>query len=183
MHKKASKSGALVCPLMLLFLSSCALLNTEYARRGEVSPEQTHIAAGEYKKALDLYAAKYSIENPELRNEYLNSGIQVRNAADRAFGRGDFAKAGNIYHLLIKAGITEKDFSGSLPFDRGYLETQIKACSKNLTELGLTKYREQKLEEAISVWEKVLTFDRGNSSVITAIETANRQLQILKNIK
>lgn len=182
MHEKALQTVALVYSAVLLFLSSCASLDPEYARTGRVSLTESYIVAGEYKKALGLYSTSYS-DHPELKNEYLNAGIQVRNAADRAFRRGDFAKAGSIYNLLIRARITEQDFSESLTFDRDYLGRQIKACSKTLTEMGLMKYREERLEEAISLWEKVLTFDHDNSSVINAIETANRQMQILKNIK
>lgn len=145
---------------------------------------QALLALGEYKKALDLYSGAYDKYHYQgMRGGYIRIGEQIRNTADAAYQRGDFAEAGGVYTILFESGITTRDFARSLSFDDDYLMKQIGASSKALTELGLMRYREAKLEEAIAVWKKVLLFDPDNKGVKSAIDTATMQLQKLKSIK
>ena len=145
---------------------------------------QAHIALAQYKKALALYASSYDkYHYPGMRGSYAGTGELIRNAADAAYQRRDFAEAGSTYHTLFESGITTRDFAHVLSFDDDYLNRQMKACSKGLLEAGLTKYREGKLEDAISVWKKALVLDHDNKDIKSMIETAATQLQNLKNIK
>jgi tetratricopeptide (TPR) repeat protein len=139
---------------------------------------------GKYRNALEIYSNAYDRYHLRgLRQGYTRMGEQVVLAADTAYQKQDFAEAGSIYRALFESGITTRDFAQSLTFDDDYLDKQIKACSKTLMEIGLMKYREEKLVEAIAVWKKILAFDLDNKNVRSAIDTATVQLQQLKNLK
>jgi len=184
--------SALLCTGLLLFASSCSFIQrvTEPAAHEEkviddtAKRAQAHIALGEHAKALDLYSSAYDKYHYQgMRSGYARTGEQIRNAADAAYQKRDFAEAGNIYTLLFESGITTRDFAGSLSFDDDYLSSQIALSSKALLEAGLKKYREGKLEDAIAVWKKAMAFDQDNRDIKSAIDTATTQLQNLKNIK
>ena len=104
-------------------------------------------------------------------------------AADAAYQAGAVAEAGIDYSILFESGITTRDFAGTLSFNDDYLSLHIHACSKDLMESGLMKYREEKIGEAIAIWKKALAFDPDNKNVKNAFETATAQLQRLKKIK
>jgi tetratricopeptide (TPR) repeat protein len=108
---------------------------------------------------------------------------QIRNTADAAYQRKDFAEAGGIYNTLFESGVTTRDFAPSLSFNDDYLNEQISLCSKALLENGLMKYREEKLDEAIAIWKKAIAFDPENTGIKNAIETATLQLQKLNSMK
>jgi tetratricopeptide (TPR) repeat protein len=145
---------------------------------------QATIALGEYKKALELCSNSYDrYHYPGLRSSYARTAEQIRNTADSAYQRKDFAEAGSIYNTLFESGITTRDFAQSLSFDDDYLNGQISLCSKALMENGLMKYREEKLDEAIVIWKKALVFDPDNTGIKNSIETATQQLQKLKSLK
>jgi len=186
-----SRIFLLSCIVLAVFSSSCAShKGAGPADAGANSVDdivriaQEQIAHGLYKQALDVYSQAYDkYHHQRLRYHYAGAGEQIRNAADAAFRKSAFAEAGSVYHVLFESGITIRDFAGSLSFNDDYLDGQIKSCSKALTEIGLVKYREEKLDEAISSWQKVLVFDTANKGVMKAIDTATRQLQHLKNFK
>lgn len=184
--------STLLCTGLLLFAPSCSFIQrvTEPAALEKkviddtAKRAQAHMALGEHAKALELYSGAYDTYHDQgMRAGYANTVEQIRNAADAAYQKRDFAEAGNIYMTLFESGITTRDFAGSLSFDDDYLSKQIKLSSKALLESGLTKYREGKLEDAIVVWKKALAFDQDNKDIKGAIDTATTQLQNLKNIK
>jgi hypothetical protein len=49
-------------------------------------------------------------------------------------------------------------------------------------ELGLVKYRDDDLDGACSIWNKVLAFDPGNKAVTKALRTTGKQRKRLKSI-
>ena len=145
---------------------------------------QAQFALGRFKRALEIYSnAVDKYHHPELRRGYARLGEQIRSAADAAYQTGAVAEAGIDYSILFESGITTRDFAGTLSFNDDYLSSHIKACSRDLMESGLMKYREEKLDEAIAIWKKALVFDPGNKNVKSAFETATAQLQELKRIK
>jgi tetratricopeptide (TPR) repeat protein len=192
MRNMTSWSCMLLCACLVVFTPSCS-----YLRRATSPAEQEHkvvadtarqaqanIALGEYKKALEVYSNAYDrYHYPGMRSNYARTAEQIRNTADAAYQKKDFAEAGSIYNTLFESGITTRDFAQSLSFDDDYLNAQINVCSKTLMENGLMKYRQEKLEEAITIWKKALAFDPENAGVKNAIETANLQLQKLKSLK
>ncbi len=184
---------ALICiALAALPASSCSL---HFKGAGPASREtkliaetakqaQEQVALGKYKRALEIYSTVYDKNHLRgLRQGYARLGEQIMNISDTAYQRKDYAEAGSSYRTLYESGITTRDFAGSLTFDDDYLSRQIKACSKALMEIGLMKYREEKLDEAIAIWIQVLAFDLDNKNVKSAIDTATVQLQQLKTIR
>jgi tetratricopeptide (TPR) repeat protein len=145
---------------------------------------QKQFALGAYGKALSAYSTVYDKKHLRgLRSGYLKLGEQIRAASDAAYQRGELLEAGIAYRMLFESGITTRDFAQSLSFDDDYLDSHIEACSNALMEIGLTKYREEKLDEAIEAWKKVLDFDYGNEHAKSAIDTATIQLQRLRAMK
>ncbi len=184
---RSGASAAFCVSLVILSLSSCSV----HMARQEAVPvdylfkkAQACISMGDYKKALDVYSDAYDKyhHNQDLLKHYAKTGGQIRNAADRAYQRKDFAEAGRIYRILYNSHITAKDFSASLSFDGDYLNSQMKACSKALMEIGLAKYRAWEFEEAISIWKKALSFYPEDKEIKIAIDTASIQLESLNKI-
>ncbi len=145
---------------------------------------QEHYSLGRFHKALEVYSETYDKHHlVSVRRGYAKMGEQIKSTADAAFQKKEYAEAGAGYGILFESGITTRDFAQTLTFDDDYLEEQIATCSRALMESGLMRYREEKLEEAIGVWKKVLVFDADNKDVRNAIDRAAAQLQQLKNIK
>ncbi len=174
-----------LCFSLTALLASCATFQSRpQAIADTVKQAQSQVALGEYKKALALYAAaddKYG-HDPDLRHNYVRTGDRIRFAADTAFQQGVFSQAGGIYHILLESGITKRDFQEPLSFDRAYLRNRIGSCSNALMELALVKYREDDLDGASSIWNKVLAFDPGNKEVTKALKTTSKQRKMLKNL-
>ena len=185
MRIEQSTLSILLCLLLTAFLSSCATFqNRPRAIAETVKQAQSQIALGEYRKALALYAAaddKYG-HDADLRHHYVWTGNRIKSAADTAFQQGIFSQAGGIYHILQESGITGRNFQEPLSFDTVYLRNRIGSCSKALMELALVKYREDDLDGASSIWNEVLAFDPGNKAVTKALQTTNKQRQMLKSI-
>jgi len=184
--------SVLCCTAITVFAASCSVPSRSAAPAGperHIIAETSRLAKeqfalGRFKKSLEIYAQAYDKYHLKgLRRGYVKLSEQIRNMADAAYQRKDFAEAGNNYHILFENGVTTRDFAQSLTFDDAYLGTQIAACSRSLTEIGLMKYREEKLEDAITHWKQVLAFDANNKEVMDAINRATIQLQQLNAIK
>ncbi|OGW34431.1 MAG: hypothetical protein A2X58_14400 [Nitrospirae bacterium GWC2_56_14] len=174
----------ILCWSLAALLSSCATFQSRPRAIAEtVQQAQSQVALGDYKKALALFAVADDRfgHDPALQQHYVRTGDRIRSAADMAFQQGVFSQAGGIYHILLESGITGRRFQEPLSFDTAYLRGRIGSCSKALMELGLVKYREDDLEGACSIWNKVLAFDPGNKAVTKALRTTNKQRQRLKN--
>jgi len=187
---KAYQSTALLL-ISVVLLSSCSFLSREVLgeRDASISSEtakqaQEQFALGRYKKALEIYSAAYDkYHDAGLRRGYARLGEQTKAVADTWFQAGNFGEAGSAYRNLFESGITTRDFAQALSFNDDGLIRQIKAYSESLMEIGLLRYREEKLEEAIAIWKKVLVFDADNRNVRNAIDTATVQLQQLNTLR
>lgn len=145
---------------------------------------QASIALGNYKKALELFSNAYDkYHYPGMRSSFARTTEQIITTADAEYQKKHFGEAGGIYYALFESGITTRDFAQSLSFDDDYLNEQLSLCSKALMESGLMKYREEKLDEAIAIWKKALSFDPENKAIRNALETTTMQLQTLKSLK
>jgi tetratricopeptide (TPR) repeat protein len=191
----------LLCACLVVFAPACSLIRRPGPAQDQkvvddlakhehkviadtTKQAQANIALGEYRKALELYSNTYDrYHYSGMRSNYAKTAEQIRNTADTAYQKKDFAEAGSIYNILFESGITTRDFAQSLSFDDDYLNEQIGLCSKALMENGLMKYREEKLDEAIVIWKKALAFDPENTAIKNALETATQQLQKLKSMK
>ena len=185
---------AFLIPVLMLafFTASCSLLPyglgpayrdsrivTDTSKRA-----QEQVMLGKYKQALEIYARAYDrYHHPGLRRGFARLGEQLHAASDKAYQGNNYTEAGSIARNLFESGITTRDFADSLSFDDNDLSARIIASSRALMELGLIRYREEKLDEAIATWKKALAFDMDNKNVKQAIDTATIQLQQLKHIK
>ena len=186
--------STVLCLSLTVLLPSCAPLQHQpqttpnkpraIAIAETVKLAQSQTAVGEYKKALALYAAaddKYE-HDATLQHHYARTGDLIRAAADTALQQGVFNQAGGIYRVLLESGITGRGLKEPLSFDASYLHSRISLCSNALMELGLVKYREDDLDGAFSIWNKILAFDPGNKAVTKALQTTVKQRQKLKDI-
>jgi tetratricopeptide (TPR) repeat protein len=146
---------------------------------------KAYLSSGNYKKALDIYAAACDDhpDDEDLLDRYADALESVKAEADKAYDNHDYAKAGELYNILLKSGFEKKHRRSKLSFDNHYLTMRIGACSKMLIELGIMKYREGDLQQAIAIWKNILVFKPSEQEAKTAIDRATAQLQNLKQIK
>jgi tetratricopeptide (TPR) repeat protein len=188
-----------ICVLLsLLAISSCAEIKTapvsdnsrvsEGATDSEIAQKISkeawkYITVQSYKKAVDAYsvACNRYPQNPELRDGFIRTVEHIKGLADAAFLKEEFSSAGNIYGALLRSGI-KRDIAAVLSFDKELLIMQINKSAKVLTERGLNKYREGRLEDAIAIWKGIIEFDPDNKEVKNAINTTMVQLENLKRI-
>jgi len=172
--------------LSIVLSTSCVPIHIKSEKEyihDEIKQAQMYIDTNSFKKALEIYSVMYSKfpDNSDLRRNYIKAIEYSKKTADTAYGRGDFASAGLIYHILLHNHAHVRDFADSLSFKKDFLHARIHNCSKTLTGEGLEKYREGDLEEAISAWKDVLKFDPENTEVQKAIKTATTQLKNFNN--
>jgi len=149
-----------------------------------VNQAKAYLSSGNYKKALEIYAAAVDRHpgNEDLLSAYTEALESIKEKADKAYDAQDYAKAGELYHILLKSGFGKRPLQRALSFDADHLAMRIGACSKMLMELGIMKYRAGDLEQAIEVWKKILIFNPSDREAKTAIDRATVQLQNLKQM-
>lgn len=150
-----------------------------------ISSAQGNVAVEDYHKALEILNNTYAKNRKDgaLRSSYIRIIEEIKNDAESAFKNNRFAIAGTVYDILLRDSFQTTDLADAVSFDREFLKSRIKTCARSLTQEGLLKYREAKLDEAISIWKKVLAFDHDNVEVKNAISTAQNQLKNLNRIR
>ncbi len=175
---------ALQAVLVLLLFSACMApknAGTDHEADRTRAESEKCIARGDYKGALDVYAAAHSKHrnNRALLANYRKTIEGIRLAADGAFSREDFAASGQIYHVLLKDHQSHREVFSDLSFDKTFLQARVEDCSSALSQRALAQYRKGNLAESISIWKSILLFDPGNAGVVKAIDTATIQLKNL----
>lgn len=184
------KPGSIVCPVLLIAIVSLA---SSCAHPSQPSPSpdvrtinqaKANLSSGNFKKALDIYAAALDRHpgSVDLQDAYREALESVNENADKAYEAQDYARAGDLYHTLLRSGFSKRPLQRELSFDADHIAMRIGACSKMLMELGIMKYRSGDLEQAIAVWKKILVFNPSDREAKTAIERATVQLQNLKRM-
>jgi tetratricopeptide (TPR) repeat protein len=145
----------------------------------------SHLKAGEFRKASDLCKEVYKRypQDPTVRNGYIRTLESIKANGDRAFEGHHFALAGSVYEMLLKDLSSVKNLNGSLSFSKEGLTSQISNCRKVLFESGLKQYRSGNLNQAISLWKSILTFDPENREIKRAVNMATLQLENLQKAK
>jgi tetratricopeptide (TPR) repeat protein len=184
-------------PLYLLLIIAMASIGSSCAHAPQhpagkalrdgsrLNQAKAYLSSGNYKKALAIYAAACDDhpDDDDLLALYKDALESVKAEADKAYENRDYAKAGELYTMLAKSGFEKKHRRSKLSFDDHYLAMRIGACSKMLIELGIMKYREGDLQQAIAIWKDILVFKPSEQEARTAIDRATAQLQNLKQIK
>jgi tetratricopeptide (TPR) repeat protein len=149
---------------------------------GQVS---SYVKAGEFQRAIDISKELHQKYPRDLtiRSGYIRTLESIKSNGDRAFGKGDFALAGWVYDILFKHVSSVTHLNGSSPFNRETLTAKIETCKKNLFENGLEQYRSGNLDQAISIWKSILTFDPGDQEIQMVVDKATLQLDNLQKIK
>lgn len=181
MMKLLSKNIAALFVAVLLLLPACipqkraefdlALRESEQDMR----KRDFDGALGVYGTALQKYPG-----DRVLLTYYLKAAENIRDTADDAFDKGEFAVSGRAYAVLLRNYPHFQEISRDLSFDGKYLQARLKECSDRLSERALTQYRQGNLTAAISLWKNILEFEPENAGVKKAIDTASTQLENLQ---
>lgn len=178
--KLPSKNIAVLFVAVLLILPACIPQKRAELDLALKESEQD-IRKGDFEGALGVYGAalqKHPGDRGWLRY-YLETAEDIREAADDAFDKGEFAISGRAYAVLLRNYLHFQKIDGDLSFDGKYLQARLKECSDRLSEHALTQYRQGNLTAAIALWKNILEFEPENVSVRKAIETASTQLKNL----
>ncbi len=145
----------------------------------------SYLKAGEYQRAVDICTeiCQKCPQDPAVRSSYVRTLESIKSNGDRAFDEGDFALAGVVYEILLKHVSSMTHLNGSCPFDKDGLTARIKTCKKTLFENGLEQYRSGNLNQAITIWKGILTFDPGDQEIKGVVDKATLQLENLQKIK
>ena len=139
------------------------------------------VAEGEYQKALDAYTSVLAMypEDTEVILSYVGMFESIRNTADKAFEEGDAQARGEFYYFMLENYTRFQNFEVKPSFQREILLAEIAECSTSLNQKALIQYRAGNLDDAISIWKGILTFDPGNKDIRQTMETAAEQLKTL----
>lgn len=122
---KRSLYSSLIFTILVLF--SCISQKRDYIQHALTESRQ-HIAAGDYKEAINRCDATY-IRYPketDLRENYIRTVEEVKAAGDAAYNTKKFDLSVEIYSVLLKSFPKFKAFEKSLSFDQDYLDRKIK---------------------------------------------------------
>lgn len=178
------KALLMLCIILFLFITSCT--HQEKVEVDQIQAQsRQHINTGDFQKAMDTYRINHSKypEDQALTRSYIRTVEDIKNTADKAFNSENFAPAGKTYRILLRNHTHFKDFAQKLSFDRKFLNTRISECSSNLFKKGLEEYRSGNLNNAISLWEGLLSFDPNNAEARKALNTAVTQQKTLQQKK
>jgi len=172
------------------FLAAAVLLCLQFAAcsgvgpggslpRGEPLPSKAeHLTdQGLFREALKEYRSIHaqSPDDQEILASYRAAVGKILSEADAAFARDDFVAAGRSYRLLFERYPDFGIFAVPLAFDRSSLRTKIEACTTQLTNRGLERYRRGDIKAAIALWQGILAFEPDNVEIRKAIDNAGAQ--------
>jgi len=145
----------------------------------------SYLEVGDFQNTIDIYKEIYQKypQDPKVRSDYIKILESIKDRADRAFERSDFALAGCVYQILLNNFPSVNHLSQSFSFNREALTAKIKSLTKFLFENGLEQYRSGNLNQAISTWESILAFDPENQEIKKAVDIAILQSKNLKKVK
>ncbi|MGA2533604.1 MAG: tetratricopeptide repeat protein [Candidatus Aminicenantales bacterium] len=153
--------------LPCLLISACSIANKNPAKQTSVESGKS-IAAGEFQKALDTYKAA-SKRNPldsELAGNYVRVIEEIRRAADQALGRQDYARAANIYRVLLNSYADFGALAPTLSFNKAQLETALKNCRTALVENPVQEaLKAGNFARALDVYQAALKENPGDAEL------------------
>jgi tetratricopeptide (TPR) repeat protein len=97
---------------------------------------QPYLKKGDFQTAIDVYQGAYQQYPHEsmLRDNYVQNLEAIKENADQAFARKDFALAGKIYEILWRNYPHFIDLGPSLSFNDKFLEGRMQTSRKLLAE-------------------------------------------------
>ncbi len=121
--------AVVVAAAMGLALAACVSANRATVEPGP-SDAARHLAAGEYRKAIDLQKAM-RLKDPRNRKvaaEYVATVEEIKRAADAARVKGDYATAAGTYSILVGSWDEDKAVAEALTFKKSDLEAGLGIC-------------------------------------------------------
>ncbi|MBA2881542.1 tetratricopeptide (TPR) repeat protein [Desulfosalsimonas propionicica] len=113
---------------------------------------------------------------------YVRAVNQAIREAKSRLEQGRAAEAGPLFRAAQKHYPQDPALASKIRLTPAELDAGIAQCAQQLMEEGISAYRQERLEDAIEIWEKILVFDPMHRAGRSAIETAERQLANLKKI-
>jgi len=146
---------------------------------------QSCLKNGDVQKGVDIYSGliREYPEDTTVRDGYVSFLESIKVRAELDFKRKDFVQAGRTYRILLRNYSSVNPLKRLLSYNAGFLNTRIETCRKILFEDALGQYRSGKLNQAISIWRNILTFDPENQEVKKAMDKAILQAGNLEKIK
>jgi tetratricopeptide (TPR) repeat protein len=118
-----------------LLISTCSTVNKNLTKQTSVQSRKS-LAVGDFQKALDRFkeAYKKNRHDEELAANYAQTAEEIKRAADRVLGQRDYARAGNIYRVLLSNYADFGAFAAKLTFNKSSLETALKHCRISIVQ-------------------------------------------------
>jgi len=118
--------------LPCLLAAACASNGRDLVKRAAAES----MAAGDFQKTLDVYKEPFrkDPQNGKLAADFAAALEGLKDSADRARGRGDFALAGRIYRLLVDNAGSFRPLAKKLSFDGRGLEAAARYCRVSLVD-------------------------------------------------
>lgn len=147
-----------------------------------VDQARSHMLAGDYQKALDVYHAGHrkAPRDQTLLGAYVQSLESMVGTAEQALAQQEVGTAGKIYALLKKNYPRFEGFEQKLSFNRTRLSAKLDDCKKKLFKQGFKEYRKGNLDRAIALWEDLLVIDPQNTDIKEALRIAKLQQKNLQ---
>jgi len=135
MAKALLKTILVAGAIASLFFLACCSANTTLIKQTSAESGRW-LAGGDFQKALDLYkaASKRHPRDGELAGNYVRTIEEIKQAADQALGRRDYARAGSIYRLLLDNYADFGGLAAKIKFKKPFLETLLKYCQVALVD-------------------------------------------------
>ncbi|MFC1549564.1 tetratricopeptide repeat protein [Nitrospirota bacterium] len=102
---------------------------------------------------------------------------------DSRMKKNEYGEAGVSYRKALDYYPAETSIAKKVKLSKQALLKNIVKCSNALMEAGLLKYRAGQLEEAITIWDRIILFDPNNIEARKALNTATIQLENLRKLK
>jgi tetratricopeptide (TPR) repeat protein len=120
----------------------------------------TALQEGRHERALELFSAAWK-EKPGhagVAREFDGALLALKKSGDAAYAQGKWEDAG-------------RRWMGTLRF-----------ISAALTVMALTEYRRGDVPSAIAGWKTILSYDPGHEEAARSLQTATKQLEMLKKM-
>jgi tetratricopeptide (TPR) repeat protein len=152
-----------------LFFTACSTANKNLTEQTSVESRKS-LDSGDFERALAGFKAalKKNPRNKELTANYIRTVEEVKRTADIAMGRRDYARAGDIYQVLVNSYPDFGAFAAKLTFKGAQLEKAQKACRVALVDgRAQQALKAGKIALAIETFQGALSEDPGDADLKT----------------
>jgi len=159
-------------------------VKAEGAGTAEKNAIERHLAQGDVLAALDGVGenVRQGAGDQSVSSAYVRAVNRAIREAGSRLEQDRPADAGRLFRAAQTHYPQDPALASRIRLTPAELDAGIAKCAQQLMEEGLSAYRQERLEDAIEIWEKIIVFDPMHRAGRSAIETAERQLANLKKI-